>query len=158
MAGKAYFLNESDKKKVKRLIASSNAGTPVLSRQPLPTSRPPRDRGDVSDFIRLVEITGSITARSGTTLGSGTAQPVDAADLTSDLGDTITVYNKSPRALSGATETVYAIVVKLSGRWLIIDTLDPIWFMSYTGFGADKIFYSDGTGSTNLKFGAEECP
>ncbi len=117
------------------------------------------DSGDSPNWkktTKLVKITGTITGRSGTTLGNGTVQEVDPENLASNLGTTFTAYNTSPRSLSGADETVYCRAVLIGVRYFI-DTLDPIWYRTYDGWAADKIFYTNSTDSSGLRFGAEEC-
>lgn len=89
MPGKMHFLNDSDLKKVKRVIASNNAGRSPLSQRPLPTRRPPRGR-DSQRRLRKAVITetggiaaaeldsGDIVPTTGT--GNEWGRPADPTD------------------------------------------------------------------------------
>jgi hypothetical protein len=72
------------------------------------------DAGDGEEVI--VKTTSSITARSGTTPGSGSAQFVTGTTSSLSTGATITVYNVSGGALSTGK---YGFAVQIDGIWWI---------------------------------------
>jgi hypothetical protein len=64
----------------------------------------------------IVKTTSSITARSGTTVGSGSAQIVTLSGSTLSTGATITVINVSGGALSTGK---YGFAVQIDGVWFV---------------------------------------
>lgn len=89
------------------LVASPANGDKVVAVLSDPDTTPPTytliDAEQAAADIILVKITSVITARSGTTKGTGTAQPMDPDDLTAAVGDPITVKNLSRSSYTGTS-------------------------------------------------------
>jgi hypothetical protein len=102
--------------------------------------------------IILVEITGEISARSGTTLGSGSAQPVDPDALGTDIGGTITVYNVSTEKFNTIAGTFYTAAVKIGTKYFIGNVFD---LKTLAGAANSKILWINGSGV--VRFDAETC-
>jgi hypothetical protein len=89
--------------------------------------------------VIVVKITDVISARSSTTLGSGTAQPVSPYALGTNLGGTVTVKNLAGISYTGSSETpIYMMARRLAGMWML-ETTDTRAFAMYVP-GSSQVY------------------